>query len=70
MYAIFILSLFKSCFKDSYKMMAFIAFVFIGMFYNIFEIQSACLVVYIIFACIDKAVAEENKNVTVSKKNL
>ena len=70
-YAVFVLSLFKSCFKDIYKMIVFIVFMFIGMFYNIFEIQSACLVVYTIFACIDNsALPKEDKNVTVSEKNI
>lgn len=70
MYAIFILSLFKSCFKNAYKMLAFLAFMFIGMFYNIFEIQSVCMLAYLIFVCTDNTATEGKNNETIPQKTI
>lgn len=53
-YIAFILLLFKYCLKSRQKALAFISFLFIGMFYNIFEIQSICFVLYLILSSIDK----------------
>lgn len=50
-FALFILSLLYKFFKTKsyYKLFIFIVFLFIGMFYNIFEMQVLCYVLYLSF---------------------
>lgn len=69
MYAIFVLSLLKFCFESKYKVVALLSFLFIGMFYNVFEVQSVCFMLYFIVASMKKCVGE-TENETVSEKNI
>lgn len=50
-FGLFILSLFYEFFKTKsyYKLFIFIVFLFIGMFYNVFEMQVMCYVLYLSF---------------------
>ncbi len=69
MYAIFALSLFKYCLKSKYKVVAFLSFMFIGMFYNMFEVQSLTFVFYFIVAIMNNDVGESD-NEKISEKNI
>ena len=54
-FGLFILSLFYEFFKTKsyYKLFIFIVFLFIGMFYNVFEMQVMCYVLYLSFMFLD-----------------
>ena len=69
MYAIFALSLFKYCLKSKYKAVAFLSFMFIGMFYNMFEVQSLTFVFYFIIAVMNKDVGVSD-NEKIFEKNI
>ena len=53
-YIAFILLLFKNCIKNRYKLISILAFLFIGMFYNVFEMQSICFILYFILSYADR----------------
>jgi len=67
MFAIFILSILYKFIKskEEYKIFLFIAFLFIGMFYNVYEMQVLCFVLYISFMFLNndymKSEIKENK---------
>lgn len=71
-YILFVLSLLKHCSDSKYKVVAFLSFLFIGMFYNIFEFQSICFVLYLIIAYINKenSLLQERKSEAVSQENI
>lgn len=73
-YVLFILSMLKHCLNSKYKVLALISFLFIGMFYNIFEFQSICFVLYLILSYIDTEqennLLQERKCEAVSRENL
>ena len=53
-YAAFILLLLKECLRNRYKLISLISFLFIGFFYNVFEMQTICLILYFILSYADK----------------
>ncbi len=60
-YIIFVLLLLKSCFKNRYKLTALISFLFIGMFYNVFEMQTICFILYLILSFKDSLLLNHPK---------
>lgn len=52
-YIAFILLLFKFSLKHRYKLTALLSFLFIGMFYNVFEMQTICFIMYLILSFAD-----------------
>ena len=49
-YIAFVLLLLQACLKNRYKLTTLISFLFIGMFYNIFEMQTICFLLYLILS--------------------
>lgn len=60
-YIAFILLLFKKCLKNRYKLITLLSFLFIGMFYNVFEMQTICFIFYFILAYADKLLPKTSK---------
>ncbi len=58
-YIAFIFLLLKTYFKNKYKIVALISFLFIGMFYNMFEMQTICFILYLILSYSDKGIGEQ-----------
>lgn len=74
-FGLFILSLFYEFFKTKsyYKLFIFIVFLFIGMFYNVFEMQVMCYVLYLSFMflendCFKKEI--NNKKISILSLHL
>ena len=47
LFASFIISLLLSCIKNKYQIFIIVAFLLIGMFYNVFELQNLCYILYL-----------------------
>lgn len=59
----FVISLFVYCLNNKHKILILFSFLFLGMMYNVLEVQAVCLVTYISFALLDAPVIKEkNKN--------
>lgn len=74
-FGLFILSLFYEFFKTKsyYKLFIFIVFLFIGMFYNVFEMQVMCYILYLSFMflendCFKKEI--NNKKISILSLHL
>lgn len=63
-FGMFILSLFYEFFKTQsyYKIFFFTVFLFIGMFYNIFEMQVLCFILYLSFEFLEEDFFKEDLN--------
>lgn len=74
-FGLFILSLFYEFFKTKsyYKLFIFIVFLFIGMFYNVFEMQVMCYVLYLSFMFLENDYFKKeinNKKISILSLNL
>ncbi len=58
-YGAFVISLVAFCWKNKYKLMMLTVFLFIGMFYNVSEMQVMCLILYISLIFFDKKEGEK-----------
>ena len=74
-FGLFILSLLYDFFKTKsyYKLFIFLVFLFIGMFYNIFEMQVLCFVMYLSFMFLEEDYFKEkinNKKISILSLHL